>query len=127
MDFRLKLGDDIIKGTVDRVDKTDEGIEIIDYKTGKSKDRLTADDKDQLLIYQIALNAIFKKLPEKLTFYYLNNNKKMSFTSTEKERKELKEKLKEKIQAIKESDFSPTPGWHCKTCDFKDVCEFKKI
>jgi len=127
LDFRLKLGDDIIRGRVDRVDKTDEGIEIIDYKTGKSKKRLTADDKDQLLIYQMALKTIFNKLPEKLTYYYLNDNKKISFQSTEKERNELKEKLKEKIRAIKESDFSPTPGWQCKTCDFKDICEFRKL
>ncbi|MBU3918433.1 ATP-dependent helicase [Patescibacteria group bacterium] len=124
--FRLKLGDDIIKGKVDRVDKIDDGMEIIDYKTGKSKEKLTTEEKNQLLIYQMALNDIFKQLPEKLTFYYLNDNKKISFQSTEKQRDELKEKLKEKIKAIKESNFSPTPGWQCKSCDFKDICEFRK-
>ena len=123
MNFRLKLENDIIIGRIDRVDKN----EIIDYKTGKSKQKLSSDDKDQLLIYQIALKDILKNLPDKLTYYYLQDNKKVSFSSTEEQRSQLKDKLEKKIEDIKQSDFSPTPGWQCKTCDFRDICEFKKI
>jgi len=128
MEFRLKAGDDTIKGKIDRVDELpDKSIEIIDYKTGKSKERLQKADKEQLLIYQLAGEQVLGKLPEKLSYYYLNDNKKISFFSSEKEREEFKLEILKKIEKIKKSDFKATPGWQCKRCDFKDICEFRKI
>jgi RecB family exonuclease len=128
MDFRLKVRDDTIRGKIDRVDELpDKSIELIDYKTGKSKERLHKEDKEQLLIYQLAGEQVLGKLPEKLSYYYLNDNKKISFFSNEKEREEFKLEILKKIEKIKESDFKATPGWHCKFCDFKDICEFRKI
>jgi DNA helicase II / ATP-dependent DNA helicase PcrA len=39
--FSFKIGGDIIRGAIDRVDRLADGtLEIIDYKTGKDKDRL---------------------------------------------------------------------------------------
>ena len=128
LDFRLKLGEDILKGKIDRVDEwPDKTLELIDYKTGKTKNKLSKKDKDQLLIYQMAVKEIAGQVPEKLTYYYLRNNKKLSFSSTEKEREEIKDKIREKIKKIKESQFLATPGWQCKSCDFKHICEFRKL
>jgi len=54
--FVYKLGDYPIKGTIDRVDKLADGtVEVIDYKTGKIKDKLDKRNKRQLMIYQLAL------------------------------------------------------------------------
>ena len=128
MDFRLKINDDTIRGKIDRVDELpDHSIEIIDYKTGKGKEKLQKQDREQLLIYQLAAEQILGKIPEKLSYYYLNDNKRLSFTSTEQERKEFKQGISKKIEKIKNSDFKATPGWNCKFCDFKDICEFRKL
>ncbi|MEA3452830.1 MAG: UvrD-helicase domain-containing protein [Patescibacteria group bacterium] len=128
MDFRLKIKDDTIKGKIDRVDELPDGsVEIIDYKTGKGKDKLQKQDKEQLLIYQLAAEQILDSVPEKLSYYYLNENKKLSFTSTEQEREKFREEILKKIENIRKSDFKATPGWHCKFCDFKDICEFRKL
>ncbi len=128
MGFRLKIKDDIIRGTIDRVDELPDGsIEIIDYKTGRGKEKLQKEDKEQLLLYQLAGKQILGKMPEKLSYYYLNENKKLSFISTEQEREEFKEEISRKIKRIRKSDFKATPGWHCKFCDFKDICEFRKL
>ncbi|PKL72714.1 hypothetical protein CVV26_00400 [Candidatus Kuenenbacteria bacterium HGW-Kuenenbacteria-1] len=124
--FNFKLNDFIIKGVMDRVDETENGIEIIDYKTGKVKDekKITIEDKEQLLIYQMAAQEIFKGKSLKLTFHYLNENKKISFFGKEKELNFLKEKIIKIIEEIKKSDFAPTPNqFKCKFCDFKEICE----
>ena len=76
------------------------------------------------MIYQIAAEEIFGLAPKALIYHYLNDNKKASFLGSEKEKSELKEKILQEIEAIKNSDFTATPGWQCSFCDFRDICDF---
>jgi len=124
--FNFKLDDYSIKGVIDRVDQMSDGsLEIIDYKTGSVKTKKNI-EKDQLLIYQLAATQIFDKKVSKLTFYYLNENKPVSFLGTEKELAKQKEKILEIIEGIKSGDFEATPSqFSCKYCDFNSICEFK--
>ena len=124
--FNLKIEGNTLYGVIDRIDQKKEGVAIIDYKTGKSKDKLTPEDKEQLLIYQIAAEEIFKLKPNELIYEYLNDGTKASFLGSDKEKESLKEKIGLQIAKIKESDFEPTPGWQCGFCDFKDICNFAK-
>jgi len=124
MPFNLKIGEHTLYGVIDRIDKTESGVVIIDYKTGKAKEKLVLEDKEQLLIYQIAAEEIFKLKPNKLVYYYLNEGKKASFLGSEKEIIELKEKIIQEIEDIKTSNFKATPGRQCAFCDFKDICDF---
>jgi len=124
MPFNLKIGGDTLYGVIDRIDEKEGEVAIIDYKTGNSKDKLTLDDKEQLLIYQLAAEEIFKLKPKKLIYHYLNDGKKASFLGSEKEKRQLKEKIIQEIKEIKKSDFKPTPGWQCAFCDFKDICDY---
>lgn len=131
MPFNLKIGVYTIKGRIDRIDEiknglpaSRQGVAIIDYKTGLYKEKLDAEAKEQLLIYQIAAEEVLKINPQELTYYYLNDGKKASFLGSEKDKNILKEKIIQKIDEIKKSDFKPTPGWQCSYCDFKEICDF---
>ncbi|HBU06504.1 MAG TPA: hypothetical protein DEB09_00295 [Candidatus Magasanikbacteria bacterium] len=131
--FKVKVGNYIVHGRIDRIDKVADGsLEIIDYKTGKSKETLTTEDKQQLLIYQIATQT----LPEyrnigpvgQLTFYYVNDNIKTSFIGEAKDLEKLQEKILKTITQIKSNDFTATPNKHvCQYCDFKEICEFRQL
>lgn len=127
--FRLKIDGDTIVGRIDRVDEIKEGVEIIDYKTGAAKDEKKLDKslKRQLLLYQIAMEDIFELKPKKLSFYYFENNKKVSFLGEDKELDDLREDIRQSIIKIKSSDFKPTPGFQCQFCDFREICEFRKL
>jgi len=122
--FNLKIGEHTLYGVIDRIDEKDGEAVIIDYKTGNPKEKLAPEDKEQLLIYQIAAEEIFKTKPKELVYYYLNDGRKISFLGSEKEIASLKEKIKKEIEEIKKSNFNPTPGWQCGSCDFKDICDF---
>ncbi len=124
MPFNLKIGKNTLYGVIDRIDEKEEGVAIIDYKTGNSKEKLMPEDKEQLLIYQIAAEEIFKVKPKELIYDYLNDGKKVSFLGSDKEKEHLKEKINLEIEDIKKSNFDPTPGWQCKFCDFKNICDF---
>lgn len=129
--FKIRVGNYFLNGRIDRIDRLPDGaLEIIDYKTGQAKDKLTGEDKEQLLIYQIAA----EQLPEyrnqgtvsALTFYYLNDNVKLSFRGTASELEKLKEKIVEIIERIRAKDFTPTPNsFICNHCDFRSICEFR--
>ena len=125
--FHIKVKGNSLKGTFDRVDPIGKNHwNIIDYKTGKAKDKLTFEDKKQLLIYQIAAEDVFKTKVKNLTFYYLNENTEISFVGTDKEIEKIKLWIMDIINQIKEQDFTAKPGFTCKFCDFKKICPFVK-
>ena len=129
--FKIKIGDYFVHGRIDRVDQTpDKGLEIVDYKTGKAKEKLTAEDKEQLLIYQIAAQTLtdYKNLGpvNTLTFYYLNENIKTSFLGNEKEIDKLMSGIEKIISEINKRNFVATPSeFTCGHCDFRDICEYR--
>ncbi len=125
--FKIKIEDNLLKGRIDRIDDTDEGIEVIDYKTGRFREKLTPEGKMQLSIYKIALKQAFGMKPNKLSYYYLEEGKKVSFSSSGREEENQKEKIISIVDSIKRSDFSPTPGWQCRSCDFKEICRYAQL
>jgi DNA helicase-2/ATP-dependent DNA helicase PcrA len=131
--FNLKLKDNgneyTVKGVIDRVDPLDGGIEIIDYKTGEGKtaDSFTAEDKEQLLIYQLATQQVFSEKVKKLSFYYVETGNIISFLGTDKELKNIEQKMINTINEIRKGKFPPKPSKLCQWCDFKNICEFRSL
>jgi len=124
MPFNLKIGGHTLYGVIDRIDQLPDGVAIIDYKTGKSKNKLDFESKEQLLIYQIAAEEVLHLKPKQLAYYYLDDGKLASFLGTESDLQKQKEKIIELAGKIKNSEFEATPGWQCQYCDFKDICDF---
>ena len=124
--FNLKINGYTLCGKIDRIDNTKKGIEIIDYKTGTVKEKLRPEDKQQLLIYQIAAQEVLGIEPGQLSYLYLENGSRASFIGTDKDVAQQKEKIVEEIEEIKTSDFRAKPGWQCSWCDYKNICEFAR-
>jgi DNA helicase-2/ATP-dependent DNA helicase PcrA len=126
--FSFRIGGDIIKGAIDRVDRLQDGsLEVVDYKTGKSKEKLEFKDKRQLILYQIFLEEFLNEKVSQLSYYYLETGEKLSFKATAKETEKLRSGVMEEIAAIKNRDFTPTPSPMCGFCDFNTICEFRQV
>lgn len=124
--FAIKMNDFIIKGVIDRIDRLPDGsVELIDYKTGSPKDKLDFEAKKQLLLYHIAVSAIMGLKVSRLSFYYLDNGAKISFTAKDEELEKLKLWIKQTIESVKKLNFTAKPSLLCKFCDFKNICEFR--
>ncbi len=126
-EFLVQINGYAFKGGIDRIDRLPDGqVEIIDYKTGKPKDKVGFREKRQLLLYKIALESLSDLKVGKMSYYYLENNTKISFEAKEADEEKLKKQIAETIELIKSGDFTPKPGYLCRWCDFRDICEFRK-
>jgi len=65
-----------------------------------------------------------KKLNEIiLTFYFLNEGKKISFQKEEEDIEKVKDVIKNLVNEIKQEKFEPNVGLWCDFCPFRIICE----
>lgn len=124
--FNLRIKDTCLKGQIDRIDKLSDGtVEIVDYKTGKlPKNEKDVEKNEQLLIYSYACQKVLNLKPSKLSLYFIDQNKKFTAKQNPIKEEKIIQKVQELIAKIKESEFSAKPGFACKFCDYKDICEY---
>ena len=123
--FNLKIDGIKFFGRIDRIDPLpDGGVEIIDYKTGKTKDQKFVDKDDQVAFYALATKEALGMEPKKLTYLYVESGEKLSTKRTEEELKKKKEEIKGIVTEMKKGDFRASPGMQCTWCDFSSICPF---
>lgn len=126
--FHLKLGEHQISGKIDRVDKTETGVRIIDYKTGKGKedgnesDQRFAKDSLQFSIYALAGKECFDWNVEDMAFHYVYSNSKLHTERNDQDLEKTKTKILNLASEIRAGKFQPTPGRACLYCEYKDIC-----
>jgi RecB family exonuclease/regulator of replication initiation timing len=122
----------IISGIIDRIDKTADGFEIIDYKTSNKLPAQSHVEEDlQLLIY---LLAFLKRYPQfsnqtekiKLSLYFLKHGTKLTTVKTKQQLEEEKISIFDLLDQIKNSNFSPQVSALCDWCDFQEICPMWK-
>lgn len=127
--FKIKMDEDIfITGKIDRVDSVDNnGIEIIDYKTGRKPDEKELKKSLQLSIYALAAThkgLYNKKLAEvSLTFYYLKDMQKVTMKRSVDEMEEMKKQIENTVGTVRKGVFKPKVGPWCEFCSFRMICE----
>ncbi|MBI5754752.1 ATP-dependent helicase, partial [Candidatus Peregrinibacteria bacterium] len=112
----------LISGRIDRIDKLEDGYEVIDYKTGRLKKESDLKKDLQLSIYALACRDIFGISASKLSLYFLEDNVKVSATRTAEDLEKTKEQLLEIAENMQNSDFPATPGYKCQFCDYRLLC-----
>ncbi|OGL73777.1 hypothetical protein A3E39_03520 [Candidatus Uhrbacteria bacterium RIFCSPHIGHO2_12_FULL_60_25] len=129
--FDWHLGQHSLKGKIDRLDRRADGsYTIVDYKTGspKTTDTIKTDDKKQLWIYQLAMEDMGLSVTGLRYVYVLTGDAAEVDTLQGKERDEFRQEVEERMNEILLSRFTPSPNpWTCSYCDFKEICEYRKL
>ena len=122
--FELPLENNvIINGRIDQINSVGKkDVEIIDYKTGKSRKEADARRDLQLSIYAIAAKEILELNPVRLAFHYLQNNQVQSTTRTDKQLDEAQKVVQEAAADIRAEQFAPKRGFACRGCAYKPIC-----
>lgn len=123
--FEIELSSAKLTGRIDRVDKTETGLRVIDYKTGKKgKNKL---DKDlQLPIYSLACKELFGEYPSELMFMFLGDGTEYSISSDPGSLDKVRTEIEQKAEVINSSDFTATPGKPCRLCEYARICPAKE-
>ncbi|MEA2020201.1 MAG: ATP-dependent DNA helicase [Patescibacteria group bacterium] len=125
--FTLKVAGVPLVGSIDRIDEVENGVEIIDYKTGKVKEQDDVDKDDQLTIYALAARDALNLSSSRLALYFLTENKKVETTRTSEELEEKRVELRDTIEKIKASEFEPKKEFLCQWCEYKELCPEYKV
>ncbi len=133
--FILPIGSHTITGAIDRIDKTENGFEIIDYKTNRKI--ATENEVKNNLQLSIYLRAFTKEWPSffpdandlgkvKLSLYFVRHNLKVSVGKTPKEMELMEQEILKTISEIEkskeENSFEPRMSALCDWCDYQKNC-----
>jgi len=123
--FSFEIANIVINGKIDRIDKSDQGYSVIDYKTSKKATK--ANKNMQLAIYSMYLlqekQQEFGGLPKSAALYFLREDKEpiRKHTFNTAELSETRENILKVGKNIREQIFTPCKGFHCDWCDYKTL------
>lgn len=110
LDFSIVIGNAIMRGYIDRVDRLNEkALHIIDYKTGKYEETKVKNNL-QLGIYVLACSHMFPEVDTfKAELYYLRSGRRKGHTFTRDDVPMLEQRVLDALNAIiNDQHFSVT-------------------
>jgi hypothetical protein len=115
---KLWLRPDLV--VVERPAKGETFITMLDGKAGKTVGKYV--DVDQLFFYAGWSRYVLGKLPDRLGFWWYRHSKINWFPVTDKAVDDVQTRARIYIAGIKAGKFAPTPGEHCRFCDYFSGC-----
>lgn len=122
--FSLQLSTTRITGRIDRIDRAENGAVIItDFKTGEGKGKDASTDT-QLSIYALATRKSLGLEPATLRFAYVETGGEEASTRTPEQDTETARQIEDVAARIRRGEFHATPGYWCRFCDFRKICDY---
>lgn len=123
--FELDWEGHVLSGIIDRIDETEKGLVIVDYKTSQRKPSpQTLRDDLQLTIYAFAAEQIFRRPVETIVHYHLRDQTRLTtMRSTQDYRKLTQGVLPRFTHNTERSSYEPRYGYWCRFCDYRERCQ----
>lgn len=114
----------LVTGRVDRLDKTDDGYVIVDYKTGRYRQGIESiDDSLPLSLYAMAVGARLGQGVSRIVLHHLATNER---SETVRDDARLARDWRQLVQVVdgmrSEDEFAARPSPLCRWCDYLSVC-----
>jgi len=126
-EFGFLLGRDRIIGRFDRIDRRQEGVTIVDFKSSQIRDQKAADKRVkeslQLSIYALAYQRTKDLTPASVELHFLESGLVGSAPVTGKMLEKTVSKIEQAAAGIRARDYGPKPDWMaCRYCAYKEIC-----
>ena len=117
------IGPDIVlTGRVDRVDREADGLHVIDYKTGKSKN-----DDFQIIIYTMLAESKLAEPVARASYFYLSTGEFDTVTPYQTLRRETTQRVTTTAESIRAGQFAPRPSKLCGFCEYLKICPAREL
>ena len=118
-----------IEGKIDSIQKQQEDIVIMDYKTSELKKQEEADKRTkksmQLVLYFMAYENIFGIMPAQVQLYFLESGLIGTHVVRQKDCEKLKEKIDQVSFGIRKAFFNAQPSYMaCNYCAYNSICGY---
>lgn len=122
--FTLTLGAHRLHGRIDRIDRRRSGAyALVDYKTGTPPPPSAADQGRLVLhLYLAGARQAFGITAEVASLEYVLVGDVVHETPTAADMTASLDTARATLDAIAEGHFAPTPGWVCRSCDYRLLC-----
>ena len=125
--FRVQVGQHQVRGTIDRVDRVDRGLAILDYKTGRKMAKPADVVEDvQLATYHLAATRDARLAadgpPVRLVLRYVRTGEDREQPITEGHAEHTEARIAAAAERIVEEAFDPVVGADCDHCAFHRLC-----
>jgi DNA helicase-2/ATP-dependent DNA helicase PcrA len=118
-----------IRGRWDRVDETDEGSVIVDYKSSDVREAeraaARAAESLQLQIYALAWRAMFGRLPARVELRFLESGTVGRHVPAEPDAAAALHAVRAAATGIRARRFEATPSYQaCRYCAYSQICPY---
>jgi len=127
--FEIEVGGHLLTGSIDRIDRADDGhgIRIVDYKTGKTEPAAGAmPDNLQLAVYHLAASRDPRLMalgpPTELRLFFLRTMHRYSQPVPEGHAAATEARILAAAEAILAERFEPAIDANCRICPFHRLC-----
>ncbi len=124
--FAVTINNETITGRFDRLENTEGGIRVIDYKTSRPRTQEQVDADLQLSIYAHAVEQSFGKVCTELVLLFLREEEGLLEVKTTRNASQLKDAFRQigmMESQIASGDYHPDPSVEkCRVCPYRSVC-----
>jgi ATP-dependent DNA helicase UvrD/PcrA len=118
-----------VRGRWDRVDETDDGSIIVDYKSSDVREVERADERAedslQLQIYALAWREMFDRLPARVELRFLESGVVGRHTPTDEDAETALDAVRAAAEGIRARRFTATPSYQaCRYCAYNQICPY---
>ncbi len=115
-------------GIIDKFWRDEQGVAVIDYKTGRNApDPLILDRDPQFTMYYAGAKKILGIEVNRFAIHHLQSGKLYWTTRTQDDLEELADAFKEAQAKVDQEMFARNVAWTCNFCDFRQVCLKKMV
>ncbi len=114
----------VITGRYDRIDVLDDGLELIDYKSGREIKQPDPAEVDlQLGLYCLALEQRYRRSLKRLSLIHLRSGEQISFEVTPAHRQQVQSVIETLALELRDAGpWQPRSGNQCDRCAYLRYC-----
>lgn len=128
--FAIPGTKDILAGRFDRIEKTDGGLHVIDFKSSNPRPPEELATDLQLSVYALAAKGMWKEPVSLLTLLFVTEDGvvEQSTARSEAELQDALTHIRLLAERIDAKDYAATPTIEkCRHCPYRTICPFRAV